>query len=250
MKTAIARAFAALLLASCGKAQDPVPAQAGPEAGSVRITWLGRAYFLVETPTVKVAIDPCKEGDFWKAPTRETIADLVLTTHDHDDHDAVDAVQGTRASLRSKFVTGEEIAAGVKVKYVLTDHDGRGGQDRGKNTIYVVELEGLRICHAGDLGHRLTDEQVKAVGPIDILLLPVGGRYTLEPDEARAVCDQLRPRVVVPMHAKTEATPDLEHTVDEFAQKAKNVRQVEGTSATFSKSSLPKDPEIVVLRYR
>lgn len=250
MKRRIARAFAALLLASCGKSKEPVLPQDKPEAGSVRITWLGRAYFLVETASVRIAIDPCKEGDFWKAPTRETTADLVLTTHDHGDHDAVEVVKGAKATLRSKFATGEETAAGVKVKYVLTDHDDRGGRDRGKNTIYVVELEGLRIAHAGDLGHVLTDEQVKAVGSIDILLLPVGGRYTLELNEAGDVCDQLKPRVVIPMHAKTEATPDLVHTVDEFARKAKNVRRIEGRSATFSKSSLPSESEVVVLRYQ
>ncbi|MBI2901906.1 MAG: MBL fold metallo-hydrolase [Planctomycetes bacterium] len=239
-------AILALLLLSCGKPQEAKTEP--PPAGSVRVTWLGRAYFLIETSSVKVAIDPCAKGDFWKADAREVRADLVLATHGHDDHDAVDLVKGTKAAIRAKCVTGEETAAGVKVRYVGVDHDASGGKERGKNTIYVVELEGLRICHAGDLGHILTDEQIKAVGPVDILLLPVGGRWTVELAEARKVAEQLAPRVVVPMHAKTDLTPDLAHTVDAFAKDQPNVRRVEANSAVFSKAALPASREIVVLR--
>jgi len=127
-----------------------------------------------------------------------------------------------------------------------------GGSQRGKNSIYVVQIDGLRLCHLGDLGHNLTREQIEKIGAVDILFLPVGGGPTIELDTASLIAERLKPKMVVPMHYN----PDLPgmatflnnfHRVDDFLKNKKNIKKIGGRSFSIAKENLPKEQTIMVL---
>jgi L-ascorbate metabolism protein UlaG (beta-lactamase superfamily) len=135
---------------------------------------------------------------------------------------------------------------------VGTFHDNVGGMERGKNAVFVLEIAGIKIVHLGDLGHSLTPEQLRRIGPVDVLMIPVGGVYTLNGSDAKAVVEQLKPRhYIIPMHYATEVYTDLlsdEAFLDE--QKEGTVRKYTTNELTIDpKESVPKDPQIAVLRW-
>ena len=138
----------------------------------------------------------------------------------------------------------DERIGSVHITGVATYHDAEQGAARGKNTVTIYEVEGLRVVHLGDLGHLLTDEQVRAVGKVDVLMIPVGGHYTIGPAEADQVIAQLTPRVVIPMHFKTGVNASWPiGTIDDFLKGKAGVKRV-GASITITPQSLPKTQEI------
>ena len=135
----------------------------------------------------------------------------------------------------------------MRVFGVPTYHDPVQGSARGKNTVTVVEAEDLRVAHLGDLGHVLVPEQTRAIGALDVVMIPVGGHFTIGPTEADQVIAQLRPRVVIPMHYKTEFNASWPiGTLDDFLRGKAGVRRV-GTAVTVTRDSLPPEQEIWVL---
>ena len=152
------------------------------------LTWNGHACFTFDTDDGVVVFDPY-ERDYIRGLHLPALAgDLVLCSHDHRDHGYVQGVLQTRRMTW------------FKVEAVETLHDDAGGTLRGKNTVHIVDTGELRLAHLGDLGHVLTEAQVAAIGKVDVLLIPIGGVYTLDAPQAKTVCDQLNPRVIVPMH--------------------------------------------------
>ena len=151
------------------------------------ITWLGHSCFLLESGGFRVLLDPFR--DVPGLADVEAEADAVYCSHGHFDHAYTDRVRLT--SGRENPFTVTEIP---------TFHDGQGGALRGENTIHIVTAEGKRIVHMGDVGHMLSAEQVRAVGTPDVLMIPVGGYYTVDAAGAKAICDTLKPRTIVPMH--------------------------------------------------
>ena len=142
----------------------------------------------------------------------------------------------------------------IPVKGVATLHDNAGGSQRGKNSIYAVQLDGLKLCHLGDLGHDLTIEQVKDIGKIDVLFTPVAGGATIGPDVASSVITKLDPKIVIPMHYNPglSGTPSwfpraMPIAVDEFLKEKKNVEKIKKSSFNITKEVLPKEQKIVVL---
>lgn len=182
----------------------------------MRIRWYGQSAFLLRGER-SVFIDPfgAMEGlaargmQFDYPPIEGADADLVLVTHEHGDHNAVEVVGGSPLILRSTAGTldspiGEVIA-------VASEHDDAAGTKRGPNTIFRFALDGLRVCHFGDFGQtELRAEQQRAIGGVDILFLPVGGGPTVGAEAAAAIVRALRPRLVVPMHYRTDAVNFLE----------------------------------------
>ena len=153
----------------------------------MRLTWLGHACFLLEQEGYRLILDPYAGVEGY--PDLRAEAHGVLCSHGHFDHNAVDAVT-LLPERESPFA----------VRTVETFHDGRGGALRGSNTVHVLTAGGVTLAHLGDLGHPLTPEQLAALGPVDGLLVPVGGTYTLDAAGAKEVCEAVGPRWVVPMH--------------------------------------------------
>ena len=170
------------------------------------LRYYGHAFFTLslENDTV-IAFDPY--GNFYDYPQRNIKADLCLVSHHHHDHDGLSCLQPGAVVIDQPGVHAP--LDGVIVRGISTWHDEVQGAKRGPNTIFIVESEGLRIAHAGDLGHMPDVRQIKQLGHIDVLLLPVGGYYTIDPQTALEVCRMVQPRVVVPMHYRTEYDPEM-----------------------------------------
>jgi len=145
-------------------------------------------------------MDPYANMLGYKLP--EIDANIVTTSHDHSDHNNVGAVKGNFVHIKDPGVFSKE---GIGIKGVQTFHDNVSEIKRGKNIVYNFRIEGLNVCHCGDLGHLLSLEQINEIGKVDILLLPIGGRATLDAGGAAEVMKQLNPAVVIPMHYRTKA---------------------------------------------
>lgn len=153
----------------------------------MKLTWLGHSCFLLEQDGYRLVTDPYTGVEGY--PPLSVSAHAVCCSHHHFDHDAVDAVTAL-PPVKSPFT----------VREVETCHDEKGGALRGSNTVRVFTAGGVSVAHLGDLGHQLSAEQLAAIGSVDAVLVPVGGVYTVDARGAKAVCDALRPRCVIPMH--------------------------------------------------
>ncbi len=183
----------------------------------MQISWKGQACFYMvvsrgKDSQVKLVVDPFGEATGLSLPSME--ADVVLVTHDHEDHNNRKGVRGEPFVISNP---GEYEVKGVFVRGIPSFHDDVLGKERGQNTLYAIEGEGIKICHLGDFGQKeLTPTQMEAIGDVDILLIPVGGVYTINGKEAQKVIGQLEPKIVIPMHY---ALPKLKYklnSVDDF----------------------------------
>ncbi len=215
------------------------------------ITYLGHSSFKLRGKGASVVIDPFDSG-MVGLPFPKVSADIVLVSHDHKDHNALDRVTGTQTRPEPFTIVspGEYEVQGVSVFGITSYHDNKEGETRGKNTIFVIHIDDLVIAHLGDLGHKLSQKQIEDIGNVDVVLVPVGGKVTLNSAEAAEVVEQLEPVIVVPMHYKQagmkETFNDLAG-VDSFLKEmgAENARREK--KLTLVKSALPEDREIVVM---
>ncbi len=210
----------------------------------IAVEWHGHSFIVVEAGGVRVAVDP-HDGASLNLPTRRIHADYVLVTHDHFDHNAVEVVRGAREVIRwrrGRFSLGSLRAVGYP-----SFHDRSGGELRGANTIYVLDLGGVRFAHLGDLGHDLTPELEDALGGVDILALPVGGVYTIDAYDAWEVVKTLAPRLVIPLHFWVPGSTVPLDPLDRFLLVAKTRRlRIEGYRLEFDASELPEKTTVVV----
>lgn len=210
----------------------------------MEITWLGHAGFRLKGREMTVIMDPPpSEG----GASATLAADIVTVSHDHAGHNAVEACSG---EPRLIVGPGEYEVAGVLIDGVQTYHDGRKGQERGRNTAYVVEIEELRICHLGDLGHIPTAEQTEALSNIDVLLAPVGGHSTIDAAAAAEVISLLEPKIVVPMHYQSEGSAAELDPLDRFLKQMGLAEVTPQPRLTISRSNLPAEAQVVVLEAR
>lgn len=161
----------------------------------MEISYLGHSSFKIKTKMAVVVTDPFDSSVGFKFPKTE--ADIVTVSHEHSDHNNIEGVTGTK-----KVITGpgEYEVMEVSIIGISSFHDNQKGEKRGKNTIYVYEAEGLRVAHLGDLGHDLPEGIIDQMGSVDILMIPVGGDYTIGPKEAASIVSNLEPTFVIPMH--------------------------------------------------
>jgi len=158
------------------------------------VTWLGHGCFRLRGRGAAVVTDPYPPAIGLKLPRLD--ADLVTVSHEHENHNYTQAVREAH-EIRGP---GEYEVAGVSVIGLPTFHDDEKGAKRGRNTVYLIEIDDVRVCHLGDLGHRLDDTDAETVSSADVLLVPVGGRTAMNAAQAAEVVRQLEPRYVIPMH--------------------------------------------------
>ena len=210
----------------------------------MEINWLGHSCFRLKGRQATVITDPYPPdlGYSLGKPT----AHIVTVSHRHPGHSYVQGIAG-----EPRLVTGpgEYEISGVLITGIATFHDRERGQKRGKNTVYLIEIDGVSVCHLGDLGHVLTAEQIEEIGNVDVLLLPVGGVSTLNAPMAAEVVRQLEPKAVVPMHYKTEAINWEMEPVDKFLKEI-GVKQIDSQpKLSFTGSGLPASTQIFLLDY-
>jgi L-ascorbate metabolism protein UlaG (beta-lactamase superfamily) len=212
----------------------------------MKVKWLGHACFLITSRTrLTVITDPyAVSGGINYSPIKEA-ADVVVVSHDHGDHSNVSAVKGNPEVIKG---SGTKTAKGIQFKGVATFHDDSQGQQRGENTVFCFTIDNLKLCHLGDLGHVLSPEQVTEIDGVDILFTPVGGFFTISASVASQVCDQLRPKIAIPMHWKTAKCAYPISGVDDFLKGKENVTRVAGSEVEFERGKLPTATGIVVLQ--
>jgi len=169
------------------------------------LKYMGHAFFTMTLENgTEIAFDPY--GSFYSFPKRRVKADICLVSHHHHDHDGLELIEDGAQVIDA---AGTHRLSGLTIHGVSTWHDEVQGAKRGPNTFFVVEAEGLRIGHAGDLGHVPDAKQLKQIGRLDVLLLPVGGYYTIDPETALEVRNLLQPTVMIPMHYRTKYDEDM-----------------------------------------
>jgi L-ascorbate metabolism protein UlaG (beta-lactamase superfamily) len=217
----------------------------------MRIVWYGQAAFHLSGRDGTVFIDPigdtsalASRGLTLDYPKPQGVtADLVLITHEHADHNGVETIGGDPAVLRS--TAGRLESALGEVVAIASEHDEAAGTQRGPNTIFVFDMDGIRIAHFGDFGQRaMRDEQAEAVGQVDLVFLPVGAGPTIGPEQATAIVERLSPRWVVPMHYRTHRISFLEPATP-FLERMPHVQQLEETG--FDTDSLAGDERPIVV---
>jgi len=212
----------------------------------MKIKWLGHSCFLVTSKGgVRIITDPYAVGGGINYSPIKEIADVVVVSHGHGDHSNVSAVRGTPEVVAGN---GTKTAQGIQFRGIASYHDDSQGEQSGPNTVFRFNVDGLKLCHLGDLGHVLSPGQVTEIGAVDILFVPVGGLFTIDASVASQVCDQLKPKVVIPMHFKTPRCTYPIAGVEDFLKGKKNVRKVGGSEANFERERLPAATEIVFLQ--
>jgi L-ascorbate metabolism protein UlaG (beta-lactamase superfamily) len=208
----------------------------------MEITYLGHSCFKIRGRQTAVITDPYSPDTGYNLgkPT----ADIVTISHDHQDHNNAGAVEGSPKVLRHP---GEYEIGGVFIIGIGTYHDKEKGAERGRNTVFAMEMEELAICHLGDLGHPLSDAQIEEIGKVDVLMIPVGGVYTINAREAAALVRQMEPRIVLPMHYKTGLfTGDLE-PVDNFLREIGARDTAPQPKLNINKNNLPLTLQVTLM---
>lgn len=211
----------------------------------MKLKFLGHASFLITSDSgVRIIIDPYTvRGPLTYDPINEA-ADVVLISHGHGDHNNTSAVQGKPVVISKPGVTEVK---GISFKGIATYHDKSQGKERGANIIFCFTVDGVKVCHIGDLGHQLNSQQAAEVGNPDVLMLPVGGFYAIGPEEATGLAEQLKPGVIIPMHYKNARCGYTIAPVDDFLKGKKNVKKLDSSEMVLDAKKLPEG-EIVVLK--
>ena len=211
------------------------------------ITCIGHAKFLLELENgMRIVTDPYDKTCGY--PVTPMQADVVLVSHGHHDHNAVETIKGKPLVIDQE---GEyNLDNGVNISAMWADHDEDGGSKRGKTLIFRIQAEGLTVAHLGDLGHLLSEEQAAPLRGCDVLLIPVGGTYTVDGDTAAQIVHCLQPRAVIPMHYRSETFGfDNIDTVDTFLKHfpAETVQRV---GEDFLDLTADTPAQVAVLTYR
>lgn len=226
---------------------------------NLTIRWFGQSFFqVISSGGTKIVFDPHAMTEYDR-PT--CVADIVCISHEHNDHNRFEVLtdsekakvfHGITVKGKSQtFTKIDEKVGNVKIRTVPSFHDEEGGLKRGKNAIFCVEVDGLKIVHLGDLGHALEEREIKAIGPVDILMIPVGGVFTINGEKAKEVVKQLKPRLyILPMHYGTSVF-DIVQEPKEFLEGEKKVRELKDSNTLVVPIDLKVDsPSIVLMNWK
>jgi L-ascorbate metabolism protein UlaG (beta-lactamase superfamily) len=206
------------------------------------INWLGHSCFRLKGSHATVITDPYNP-DLGYSPGKQS-ADIITVSHQHPGHSNTDGIEA-----RVVNGPGEYEISGVLIIGLKTYHDSEKGEKKGKNTVYLIQMDEISICHLGDLGHPLTDSQVEEMDNVDVLLVPVGGVSTINAARAAAVVRQVEPKVVIPMHYKTEAVKRELDPVDNFLREM-GVKDIEPQpKLSVTRNNLPQTTQVFLLNY-
>jgi L-ascorbate metabolism protein UlaG (beta-lactamase superfamily) len=261
--------LAVLLAAAVAVSAAPVPAAAPANRTTLSIRWHGQSFFeITTTKGTNIVLDPHAIEEY---PRVEVKADLILMSHLHDDHTQTFVVSNVKDLTEKGMVINALKKNGdkqdfdsikefkpikdVKIRNVQVYHDDSQGMKRGKNGVWIIEADGLKIVHLGDLGHQLTDAQIKAIGEVDVLLIPVGGIYTINGIDAQKVVKQLKPRrYVIPMHYGTkvyDSVLPISSFIDDLPNDEFGFKKELGNELLIDPTEKPREkPVIVQLDYK
>src|SRR3989339_587440 len=207
------------------------------------ITWYGQSCFKIQSGETVLFTDPfCKEIGL--TPPRGA-ANIITISHQHRDHNNYDALTGEPLVIKGP---GEYETKGISIKGILSFHDNKEGKERGTNTIYIIEIEGIKICHLGDLGEeKLNDTQIEEINGVDILMIPVGGIFTINGEDAVEIINQIEPKLVIPMHYKIPGLNIKMDGVDVFLKEMGVGKKEVVDKLTIKKKDLPQEETEVVV---
>ena len=211
----------------------------------MEITWYGHACFRLRDRDITIVTDPYGEDVGYPIPRLR--AHVVTVSHDHHDHNNVEAVKGDPLIIDGP---GEYECRGVFITGIPTYHDSKKGQQRGSNTVFLFEFEDLAVCHLGDLGHVPTQAQVEALSDVAVLLIPVGSVYTIGAAQAAEVVSLLEPKIVIPMHHRTEMGGSKLQSVRQFLKELGLSKVPTMESLKVTKSTLPEETQVMLLDYQ
>ena len=202
----------------------------------MKIKWLGHASFMIISNSgTKIITDPYLTGGNLSYGEIGESADVITVSHGHSDHNNVAAVLDNPKVVNGIVATDVK---GIKLKGIPCYHDDAQGKQRGKNILFCFEIDGISVHHLGDLGHLLSDREVAEVGKVDILLIPVGGFYTIDARIAGQICDRLKPKVIMPMHFKNNRCAYPIAGVDEFLRGERGVEHLNTSEVEFKPGEL------------
>lgn len=214
----------------------------------MELTWLGHACFRLRGKEVTIITDPF--GPQLGYTLGRVNAQIVTVSHDHPGHNNVGAVGGEPHVIRGP---GEYEVQDVLITAVASYHDDERGKRLGRNTIYALHIDDISVCHLGDLGHVLTNGQREEIGDVDVLLVPVGGKNTINAAQAVEVISQLEPRIIIPMHYATAATEGKVEGLDPVEKfcREMGVEVVDPQpKLAVTRGTLPSEPQVTTLSYR
>ena len=208
---------------------------------SMEIYPLGHSSFRIKGKSATVVTDPYDSEMLGLKFPKLDVVDIVTLSHAHKDHNAVSSIPGSPFTVDGP---GEYEIKEVTIIGTATFHDDKAGKERGENTVYMITIDGVRLCHLGDLGHKLSDEQMTKIGDVDILFIPVGGNYTIDSKMATQVVAQIEPLIVVPMHygGKLKLEP-----VENFLKEMGAEGITSQPKLVMSKEKLPETTTVIVL---
>ncbi len=211
---------------------------------------MGHSSFKIRGKNGIVVCDPFSSKIGFPFP--KVSADIITVSHHHFDHSAIDQVSGT-ARKEVPYVIdapGEYELLDIAVSVHPSFHDGENGKLRGKNNIAVIRIEGIAIAHLGDLGHMLSDSDIDSLGVIDVLMVPAGGEFTVNPKQAAEIVEAIEPSIVIPMHYRTDKhSPEFAKLVlvDEFLKEMGKVGIAPVDKLSLTAGSLPEEMEVVLM---
>jgi L-ascorbate metabolism protein UlaG (beta-lactamase superfamily) len=211
----------------------------------MKIKYLAHASFLITAQNnTRIITDPYNVGQGINYSAIRESADIVTVSHGHGDHNNAKSIQGKPTIVQT---AGQQTIKGIRIKGISVYHDEAKGSKRGSNLIFCFNFDEMNLCHAGDLGHLLTTRETSEIGPVDILMVPAGGFYTLPPKEVTEVIRALAPKIVIPMHYKTSGTDYPILPVDELLQGQKQVRRLNSSEIEINPGNWPSKTEIIVM---
>ncbi|MFC1994482.1 MBL fold metallo-hydrolase [Chloroflexota bacterium] len=208
------------------------------------ITWLGHSCFRIKAKEASIVTDPFDRTLGY--PMKKLTANIVTVSHSHPQHSFVESIGGDPRIVSSP---GEYEIANVLIFGISTFHDQDRGETRGKNIIYLMEIEDIKVCHLGDLGHVPTSDQVEEIGDVDILMVPVGGVSTLGGAAAAETISLFSPKMIIPMHFKTEVVEIELEPVNRFLKEMGIREAIPQPKISVTKSNLPIETKVIVLDY-
>lgn len=215
----------------------------------MKVKWNGHASFTITSDNgTRITTDPYEPGGFDGALAYGPIPDepdIVVISHEHADHNHLEGLKGNPEVVKSAGTY-----KGIEFKMVPVKHDRAGGSERGDNNIFIFTVDGVTLCHLGDLGHTLSDDEIRSIGKVDVLFIPVGGYFTIDPNEATSVIKQLDARLVIPMHFKTEKCNFPISQIDDFIHGKEDITEkLAESEVEITRDKIPGNVGIWVLTH-